>query len=144
LGRMNRQARREMDRRRRRAGTKLVVLLKGGPMDGANVTPDAPALAPDWPPPRDDYDYGAGRGWWGHYGPVSAGAPPTSEWIPDSTPYRWLASLLPPHLADRTIVDVERRSLVDLTLVLDDGRRAVFWRPPGDTSDAQWVFGSVA
>jgi hypothetical protein len=54
-------------------------------MDGWHVTPLADALKPDWPPPRRDYDYGAGPDRWGRYGPVEVGEDGISRstWIPD-------------------------------------------------------------
>ena len=51
---MNRADRRDLERRIRREASKAhgpvpeVVTLKGGPMDGYVVTPDAPALDPEW------------------------------------------------------------------------------------------------
>lgn len=52
---MNRAQRRELERRirrsadpRRAASAPATVTLRGGPMDGWAVKPDAPALRPDW------------------------------------------------------------------------------------------------
>ena len=47
---MNRAQRRALERavRHRQAPTRRTFTLRGGPMDGVIVTPDAPALSPDW------------------------------------------------------------------------------------------------
>ncbi len=48
---MNRNERRALGRRMRAAG-RVVLVLKGGPMNGWLVKEDAPCLQPDW---RDKY-----------------------------------------------------------------------------------------